>query len=188
MPADLPEDYEQIAGYTDATLRERSGRGWAEWVQILDDRGAEPLDHAAIVDLVEPEIDRWWAQTIVVGYERLTGRRAVGQVAGGTFAASKSATLPVGLDRARQAFTQDERAAWLSIPVAERPTTSPSSLRFDLPDGTRAGVWFTEKGPSKVSLSVNLQGLPTADARDAAKRAWGEHLAALKAHVKASAG
>lgn len=177
------QDLERIGGCADATLNDRTGKGWSEWVEYLDAAGAAELDHPAIVELVDPAIDRWWAQTITVGYERIKGRRALGQTASGSFAASKSITLPVGLDRARQAFLPEEREAWLPITLQDRQTTSPSSLRFDLPDSARAAVWFTEKGPSKCSLSVQIERLPSAQARDAAREAWGRYLKALKAHV-----
>lgn len=184
MTTSLPPDYATLAGFSDAVLRERTGEDWAFWVAFLHERGAADLDHAAIVDLIDPAIDRWWAQSIVVGFERLIGRRAVGQVKGGTFTASKSATLPVGLERARAACSRAERAEWLPIPLDDRPTTSASSLRFDLPDGSRAALWFTDKGPDKTGLSVNIEGLADTGARDAAKEAWGRYLAALKAWVR----
>ncbi|TVQ88391.1 MAG: hypothetical protein EA397_17105 [Deltaproteobacteria bacterium] len=171
---------EALAGCKEQTLRERTGRGWQAWVDRLDEAGAGELDHADIVALIDPSIDRWWAQTITVGYERIKGRRAVGQSAEGTFNTSKSATLPAGVERVRAAFSQEQRSRWLPVDLQERSTTSSSSLRFDLPDGTRASLWFTQKGPEKCSVSVQIERLPDAHARDVAKEAWGRYLSALK--------
>jgi len=57
VPFDLPPDYERLAGYSDAVLRERTGEDWATWADRLHARGAADLDHAAIVDLIDPAIN-----------------------------------------------------------------------------------------------------------------------------------
>jgi hypothetical protein len=73
------------APVSEAAIAARTGRTWAEWVVTLDGAGARDLSHTAIADLVHGRfgVDDWWAQSVTVGYERLTGKRANLQKADG---------------------------------------------------------------------------------------------------------
>src|SRR5688500_17067016 len=73
------------APVSEAAIAARTGRTWAEWVVTLDGAGARDLSHTAIADLVHGRFggDDWWAQSVTVGYERLTGKRANLQKADG---------------------------------------------------------------------------------------------------------
>jgi hypothetical protein len=54
-----------------------------------------------------------------------------------------------------------------------------------LADDTVAALWFTPKGESKSSVSVQHLKLPNREAADRSKRFWGERLEALSAHLRA---
>ena len=88
------------APVSDAAIAARTGRIWAEWIVALDGAGARDLSHTAIAELVHGRfgVGDWWAQSVTVGYERLTGKRADLQKADG-FAASGSLTVAAGLER-----------------------------------------------------------------------------------------
>ena len=88
------------APVSDAAIAARTGRTWAEWIVALDGAGARDLSHTAIAELVHGRfgVGDWWAQSVTVGYERLTGKRANLQKADG-FAASGSLTVATGLER-----------------------------------------------------------------------------------------
>ncbi|MGH3668101.1 MAG: hypothetical protein ACRDU7_07410, partial [Acidimicrobiia bacterium] len=79
----------------DATLREATGRGWDEWCDIIDAWPGHSDGHTAIATFVREEhgVDGWWAQTVTVGYERITGLRLPHQQPDGTFSAGKSSTV-----------------------------------------------------------------------------------------------
>lgn len=170
-------DYEALAGMTDEAVQ-ATGRSWKQWSDTLDALGARSLDHAAIVRLLEqhhPEVSAWWRQSVTVGYERIHGLRAVGQLASGDFAASKSKTFARSVTALYEAFAA---APWLA--EAEVSTARPGKvLRAALPDGTRIAATFTAKGEAKSSVSVQHTKLPSEEARAASKALWTERLAAL---------
>jgi hypothetical protein len=183
----IPDDYEKIAGKSDAAVKKASGRTWPEWVALLDGHGAASMEHRAIAKLVEEKygVGAWWAQTITVGYERLRGLRDVGQRRGGSYEASKSVTVAAPVEALwRAMYDPKQRKRWLAdVELEIRTATEPKSIRARLADGIKMEAYFTAKGPAKSALAVQLQGFPTKDAAQAAKESWGERLAALKALV-----
>ncbi|HEX7089102.1 MAG TPA: hypothetical protein VF192_03145 [Longimicrobiales bacterium] len=183
----IPDDYEKIAGKSDAAVKKASGRTWPEWVALLDRHGAASMEHRAIAKLVHETYDvgQWWAQTITVGYERLRGLRDVGQRRGGSYEASKSVTVAAPVEALRRAlYDPEQRKRWLpDVELEIRTATEAKSMRIRLADGIRMEVYFTAKGPAKSALAVQLQGFPDKEAAQAAKEFWGERLAALKALV-----
>ena len=72
-----------------AAVRKATGRGWEEWLGVLDAAGAADWDHGQIVAYLEhehPEVGSgWWRQSITVGYEQARGKRVVGQTADAGF-------------------------------------------------------------------------------------------------------
>ena len=71
------------------SVREATGRGWEEWLEVLDAAGAADWDHRQIVAHLErehPEVGSgWWRQSITVGYEQARGKRVVGETADAGF-------------------------------------------------------------------------------------------------------
>lgn len=186
-PLALPDNYEQIAGKSDAAVKKASGRTWPEWVALLDQHGAASMEHRAIAKLVREKygVGDWWAQTITVGYERLRGLRDVGQRRGGGYDANKSVTVAAPVEALwRAVHDPRQRKRWLpDVELEIRTATAPKSMRIRLADGIKLDVYFTAKGPAKSALAVQLQGFPDKAAAQAAKEFWGERLAALKALV-----
>lgn len=62
---------------SEATVRERTGRGWEEWFALLDGWGAAERSRAEIIGWLgaEHRVGDWWAQCVTVGYERARGLR-----------------------------------------------------------------------------------------------------------------
>jgi uncharacterized protein YndB with AHSA1/START domain len=62
-------------------VRNATGRGWSEWLDVLDRAGAVEWSHKEIVGYLEREHpgSSWWHQSIAVTFERARGKRAVGQ-------------------------------------------------------------------------------------------------------------
>jgi len=187
-PLSLPDDYEKIAGKSDAAVKKASGRTWPEWVALLDGHGAAGMEHRAIAKLVHEEygVGEWWAQLITVGYERLRGLRDVGQRRGGAYETSKSVTVAAPVEALwRVVYDRAQRERWLpSVDLEVRTATEPKSLRARLANGIKLEAYFTAKGPAKSTLAVQLKGLPDREAARAAKEFWGERLATLKALVE----
>ena len=139
---------------SDEAIRRRTGRGWEEWFDLLDQWGAAERSHTEIARWVVDEhgIDGWGAQAVTVTYERARGMRAVGEHADG-FAITASKTVAVPVDRLYDAFVDESlRARWLpDAELRERTATRPRSARFDWGDGrTRVIVGFDAKDPRRA--------------------------------------
>ena len=54
-----------------------TGRGWDEWCDLIDGWPGHTEGHSAIARHLQDElgVDGWWAQTVTVGWERITGVR-----------------------------------------------------------------------------------------------------------------
>lgn len=183
---DRPDD----AGVTfeppvsDAAVREATGRGWSEWLALLDEWGALQRSHTEIARWVSEDhgVPGWWAQSVTVGYERARGLRAPGQRPDG-WSVSASKTIAVPVDVLFSAFADGSlRERWL--PGAElhvRTMTPCRSARYDWEDGsTRVYVGFTDRGDGKSSVAVQHERLPDAETAEEMKAWWRERVAVLK--------
>jgi hypothetical protein len=90
----------RLAGIgTDAVAR-ATGRGWDQWLALLDKAGAAAMPHKAIVAMLADRfgMPSWWRQMVTVGYEQARGLREVNQNAEG-FSANASRTVQAELER-----------------------------------------------------------------------------------------
>jgi uncharacterized protein YndB with AHSA1/START domain len=175
---------------SDTEIRRRTGRGWEEWFDLLDDRGAAERPHREIARWVAAELDvgalAWNAQAIAVSYERARGGRAVGQRPGG-FAITAQKTVGVAVERLFDAFVDEAtRARWLTDgELRERTATKPRSARFDWGKGeTRVNVTFEAKGEAKSTVVVEHERLGDAEHAAEMKAGWRERLSALKSRLE----
>jgi uncharacterized protein YndB with AHSA1/START domain len=176
---------------SDSSIRERTGRGWEEWFDHLDEWGARDRPHKEIARYVASQLEieplGWNAQAVTVSYERARGGRQVGEREDG-FAISVSKTVAVPVERLYDAFvTETPRDAWLlDDRLRERTATRPKSARFDWDDGsTRVHATFVAKGDGRSTVTVEHRRLEDAEAAERAKTAWRERLTALKALLEA---
>ena len=177
------KNYATIAGMSDATIREKTGHGWEEWVRIIDEAGGAKMSHGDRASLVNEThgIDGWWSQCVTVGYERLRGMRARGQRMDGSWEATKSRTFDVPLDALFQAWSDGKvRKRWLGEPAAKvRTATAPKSMRLQFPDGTIVAIGFYERGKSKSVAAVQHTKLPDGESAQRMKSFWGESMDTL---------
>ncbi len=183
-PEPTPRATEDL-GASDETIRRGSGRGWDEWIHVLDAWGARERTHAEIARHVAIDlgVDGWWAQSVTVGYERARGKRAVHERPDG-FCAYASKTVPVPVHRLRAAFVDTgQRARWLEKGMVRlRPNRSEHTVRFDFGnDGSRVAAWFTDKGSGKSSVQIQHERLADAAAVAERKAFWKERLSRLAA-------
>src|SRR5688572_17896987 len=108
-------DYAALAGKSDETVHKATGKKWAEWVAKLDAIDGTKKSHRDLaVYVASLGTPSWWTQTVVVGYERIRGMRAIGQRLGGSWEASKSRTFNVPVSKLFAAFSNArQRARWL---------------------------------------------------------------------------
>ncbi len=176
-------DYAALAGKSDAVMKARTGRVWKEWVQALDWHSAHELPHREIAEIVSGEfgVGDWWSQTVVVGYERIKGLRAIGQRRDGSYEASKSRTYAVPVKKLFDAWAKaTSRRRWLGENgVKVRTATSPKTMRLGWSDGTIVAVGFMPKGRGKSMVAVQHTKLPSREAADRVRKFWSERLDAL---------
>ena len=167
------------APVSDASIAARTGRTWAEWVVALDDAGARDLSHTAVAELLHRRfgVDNWWAQSVTVGYERLTGKRANLQKADG-FAASGSLTVAAGLERLYSTAADEKRhRKWLPPGVVVHKATRPKSMRATSRDGSKSiSFYFYAKGRGKAQITVQQDKLASQDAALKQKKVWAKSL------------
>ena len=166
-------------GMADAPVTEATGRDWAGWKAHLDEAGAAGMSHAEIARLLKGEgVPAWWSQMVTVGYERMIGRREVGQTCAGTFAANASKTFPGDKDEALAAWQNlvGERTDFAGAVAGEEPRVTQSDnwryWRVDLDNGSKVTVHFSDKAGGKSAIGVNHEKLADADAVAAAKAFW----------------
>lgn len=176
-------DYARLAGMSDAKVREKTGRTWADWVALLDDIRAADLPHRGIArhvsSLGTPD---WWAQMVTVGYERIRGLRQRGQRRDGAFEASKSRTFNVPVEVLFDAFANPrKRRGWLPVEIAVRSASPPKRMRVTWDDETTVQLEFASRSDRKSTVAVQHQKLGDRSAAEAMKRAWTAHLERLEA-------
>jgi hypothetical protein len=169
---------------SEEAIRRRTGRGWEEWFDMLDEWGAAEQPHKEIARWLREErgVDGWGAQSVTVSYERARGLRAVGEHPEGfSVTAQKTVAVPIG--RLYDAFVDESlRARWLpDSELRERTATKPKSARFDWGDGeTRVIVGFIAKGEAKSTVALEHARLPDAEKASRMKAFWRDRVAVLK--------
>lgn len=169
---------------SDARLREHTGRGWRQWLRVLDAWGAKERKHREIAAHLTDDhgVPGWWAQTIAVGYERARGLRAKHQTLGGSFQVSVSKTFPVGVGTVFRAFAEaPQRNRWLERgTIKVRISRKDKDVRFDFRDGTsRVVAWFDPKARERTTVTVQHEKLPDARAVEEMRAMWRDHLERL---------
>jgi hypothetical protein len=175
---------------SDENIRRRTGKGWEEWFDLLDDWGAAERSHREIARWVAEQQGvvplAWNAQAVASSYEHARGLRAVGEHPDGfTITASKTVAVPV--DRLYEAFVDESvRERWLPDgELSERTATKPKSVRFDWGDGdTRVHVTFLAKGEAKSTVALLHERLPDGEEAERMKAFWRARVAAMKELVE----
>ncbi len=185
-----PADPKPSLATSDEAIRERTGRGWEEWFELLDNWGAADRSHLDIARWVAEQLGivplKWEAQAVTISYERTRGLRAVGQRTDGfTVTASKTVAVPV--EQLYDAFVDaTSRRSWMPDgELRQRTARKPRSARFDWGDGpTRIAVTFDPKGDAKSTASLAHSRLADADEAKRMKVFWRERMATLKARLE----
>ena len=178
-----PPNYAELAGMSEAAIRAKTGRTWAEWVRVLDAERSAEKPHREIAAFVSSlGTPDWWSQTVTVGYERIKGLRDKGQRRGGGYEASKSRTFNVPIKKLFDAFAKDRtRHKWLGRTVKVRSSAPLKRMVVTCDDNTVVQIGFLPKGAAKSAVAVQHQKLPDRSAVDATKKAWAERFDRLGA-------
>jgi len=168
--------------HSDEVIRERTGRGWDEWRELIDSWPGHTEGHAAIAVWLQKQhqVDGWWAQSITVGWERITGRRQPGQMADGTFTANKSATVTIDPEALRDMLVDDAGREALFPHLTAEPRSRPTSknVKLRLEDGV-AEIAITPKADGRSTVTIAHTKLASPDHVAHWKAFWTDWIAAL---------
>lgn len=169
-----------VLATSDARILERTGRGWEEWFDLLDEWGGQDKTHREIARELAAHVGldplAWNVQAVVGSYEKARRGRGVGQMEDG-FRCTASRTIAAPIERVY--------AAILAEPdLTHRSGTAPRTAHFDTPDGvSRVHVNLAADG-DRTKVSVEHARLADAPAADKAKAHWRDRLTALKAELE----
>jgi uncharacterized protein YndB with AHSA1/START domain len=177
---------------TDKLVADKTGRTMAGWFDVLDQKGAKKLDHAAIFDLVASidglkPLGQWNQNLLATTYEWDRGLKERGARADGTIEISVSKTIAVPVEVLYAALVDDElRAKWLpDETITFRKATLNKSARITWSDGvTSLSVDFYDKGNTKSQIVVQHIKIPDAETAAGLKQFWAAALDRLRSVVE----
>lgn len=176
-------DYAKLAGYSDEIIKEKTGCTWERWVYALDRRKADTMKHGEVARIIHEkyDVDGWWAQAVTVGYERIKGKRVIGQRLDGSYEASKSRTYNVPIDVLFDAWADAKtRRKWLDADGVRLRTATPhKSMRLGFSDGSIVAIGFMDKGKAKSAVALQHTKLPDRDTSEKLKKFWSDQMDAL---------
>lgn len=167
---------------SDDAIRAGTEHGWDHWCDLIDSWSVEPWDHRAVAARLEAEypVNGWWAQSLTVGYERITGRRLPHQMADGTFTANRSKTVAAEAGKLREFLLDDEHRLDLFggevTELRSRPTAK--AIRLAVGPGV-ATIGLEARPDGRTKVTVQHQKLPISDDVDRWKFWWEEWLEAI---------
>lgn len=177
-----------LGGISSEAVLKATGKGWSEWLAVIDGAGGAELTHAQIAAMLHEKLGvaGWWSQMVTVGYEQARGRRVKHQKPGG-YEISVSRTIGVRVEEAFEAWADDGRRwSWLSERGFEvRKATPHKYVRGTWVDGkTELAVNFYEKGASKCQVTAQHAKIGSAKEAGAFKELWGQRLETFKAWLE----
>lgn len=176
---------------TDKLVVEKTGKTIAEWFEMLDQKGAKKLDHAAIFHLVSSieglkPLGEWNQNLLTTTYEWGRGIKERGQKPDG-FEISVSKTISVPIGELYRAWTEDKlRSEWLpGENISIRKATENKSAHITWSDNkTSLSVDFYQKGESKSQVVVQHLKIPNSEMAAEMKEYWSRVLNNLKSFLE----
>jgi uncharacterized protein YndB with AHSA1/START domain len=160
-------------GISSEAARKATGRGWAEWRDVLDDAGAADWDHKEIVAYLErehPEVESgWWRQSVTVAYELAIGKRVPGETTAGGFQVGVQRTVPLAPAQAWALLTgrpelwlgEDARiefqeGASYEVPAGGDLPAASGEVRVVKPGDRLRMTWHPEGWEAPATLQLSL--------------------------------
>ena len=168
--------------FSDKALCDGTGKGWDAWCDVIEEWPGHHDGHTAVAAYLQETqgVDGWWAQSITVGYERITGLRLPFQRPDGTFTANKSRTVSVDREALRAILLDDVQRHDLfpgrSTALRSKPTSK--VIRLAIGPGV-AQLAFDPKADGRTKITVDHEKLPLFDDVAEWKFYWDEWLDAI---------
>lgn len=179
----------------DDRVRTETGRGWDDWTDAILAGPGRDAGHTAIAAWLREEhgVDPWWAQSVTVGFERITGLRLPGQMPDGSFSVSRSRTLDGEAEVLRAAWEDDDTRGRILPGVAaerrSRPGVKVPRFAVSDEDGDQGVVsLLVEEARDRVKVVLTherIADLVTAERWKAFWELWLDDLAASLAEPSA---
>lgn len=113
--------HEKVGAVSTVSVEKGTGRGWDEWLAILDEAGARAWTHQETVAYLARRyrLTEWWRQGVTGGYGVMTGKRVAGRNLKGEYSITVTKSMPVA-DKAlwKLLASPEGLAAWLK-PLGE---------------------------------------------------------------------
>jgi hypothetical protein len=168
--------------HSEDVIRDATGRGWDEWCDVIDAWSGHTDGHTAIATYVREDlgIEGWWAQSVTLGYERITGVRVRHQRSDGTFSANKTKTVTIDRDALRAMLLDDADRADLFPGFETELRSKPTSKVPRIAIGPGIALISIEPRPDgRTTIAIAHERLPSAEEVDRWKDYWAGWLAAL---------
>jgi hypothetical protein len=170
-----PRPRSHIAAMSDAVVRARTGRDWADWFGVLDRVGASKLAHREIAQILarRHRLPAWWAQMVTVEYERARGLRVRHQNPDG-FSVAISKTLSTRLPHLYQVTARaGERRKWFPAGAFEPSSqTRDKYFRGRWKQGRRIEIGFYARGRGKSQIAVQVSRLAGKSEVEPVRASW----------------
>lgn len=88
---------------SDAAVLKATGHDWQYWFAVLDNAGAKNMTHKEIVQMLADKKlikSSWWCQQVTVVYEKVRGKRVLGETADAGFQIGVSKSIAVEPEKA----------------------------------------------------------------------------------------
>jgi uncharacterized protein YndB with AHSA1/START domain len=184
------------------SVREATGRRWEEWLEVLDSAGAADWSHKEIVAHLKrehPDVSAWWRQSLTVGYEQARGKRAVGETADAGFQVGVQRSVAATTGEAWELITSRpelwlgegasvafDQGARYDVPPGGGDPGASGEIRVVKPGDRLRMTWQPQDWPApatlqvtlstsesgKTAITVHMEKLPDADAREAMRERW----------------
>jgi hypothetical protein len=177
-----PHAWRSEPEHSEAVIADATGRGWREWCELIDAWPGNEDGHAAVATWLQAEhgVPGWWAQSVTVGWERITGRRLPHQVADGTFTANRSRTIDTDHAALAELLRDGEGRAELFPGLAPELRSRPTSKNVRLGiDGGVVEIAIAPKGDHRATVHVSHARLASPEEVAHWKAFWGDWLDAL---------
>jgi hypothetical protein len=161
---------------SDESVKERTGKVWAEWFTILDKAGAKKWPHKEIAAYLyeKQKVGGWWSQMVAVGYEHERGLREKFQNCAGEFSANSSRTIGVPLSKVFKAWTDEKvRRKWLPGAKMEVTSATPGKyVRAKWNGDSRLAVGFYGSTAKKTRVAIDHMKLASSKESLKMKSYW----------------
>jgi uncharacterized protein YndB with AHSA1/START domain len=174
----------KYSGISSEAVRAKTGKGWSEWLRVLDAAGAKKLTHQEIVALLRTEhgVGPWWQQMVTVGYEQARGLRVKHQK-GDLFSIGVSKTISAPISVLYKAWSDEKRRSrWLGGKRIVVRTAKPRKyMRVTWADGkSNLLVNFYPRGNGRGQVVVSHEKLPDAKSAAQMKSYWSKMLGRMQ--------